>query len=82
MLRLYSTLHRAIVPFEPRDQGKVAIYVCGPTVQSEPHVGQEMPPLRGSPMRVLQGVLARMPQKSTAKKRKALQLLRKHRSSD
>jgi len=39
MLRLYSTLHRAVVPFEPRDEGRVAIYVCGPTVQSEPHVG-------------------------------------------
>ncbi|HWL48341.1 MAG TPA: class I tRNA ligase family protein, partial [Acidimicrobiia bacterium] len=39
MLRLYSTLHRAVVPLEPRDEGKVAIYVCGPTVQSEPHVG-------------------------------------------
>ncbi len=39
MLRLYSTLHRAIVPFEPRDEGKVAVYLCGPTVQSEPHVG-------------------------------------------
>ncbi len=39
MLRLYSTLHRAVVPFEARDEGKVAIYVCGPTVQSEPHVG-------------------------------------------
>jgi cysteinyl-tRNA synthetase len=39
MLRLYSTLHRAVVPFEPRDEGKVGIYVCGPTVQSEPHVG-------------------------------------------
>jgi cysteinyl-tRNA synthetase len=39
MLRLNSTLHRAVVPFEPRDEGKVGIYVCGPTVQSEPHVG-------------------------------------------
>jgi cysteinyl-tRNA synthetase len=39
MLRLNSTLHRAVVPFEPRDEGKVSIYVCGPTVQSEPHVG-------------------------------------------
>jgi cysteinyl-tRNA synthetase len=39
MLRVHSTLHRAVVPFEPRDEGKVAIYVCGPTVQSEPHVG-------------------------------------------
>jgi cysteinyl-tRNA synthetase len=39
MLRLNSTIHRAVVPFEPRDEGKVAMYVCGPTVQSEPHVG-------------------------------------------
>jgi len=39
MLRLNSTLHRAVVPFEPRDQGKVSMYVCGPTVQGAPHVG-------------------------------------------
>ncbi len=39
MLRVHSTLNRAIAPFEPRDEGKVGIYVCGPTVQSEPHVG-------------------------------------------
>ncbi len=39
MVRLNSTLHRAVLPFEPRDEGKVSIYVCGPTVQSEPHVG-------------------------------------------
>ena len=39
MLRVHSTLHPAVVPFEPRDEGKVAMYVCGPTVQSEPHVG-------------------------------------------
>jgi cysteinyl-tRNA synthetase len=39
MLEVYSTLHRALVPFEPREDGKVSIYVCGPTVQSEPHVG-------------------------------------------
>ena len=39
MLRLNSTLRRAVVPFQPRDEGKVSIYVCGPTVQSEPHIG-------------------------------------------
>ena len=39
MLKAYSTLHRALVPFEPRNEGKVSMYVCGPTVQSEPHVG-------------------------------------------
>lgn len=39
MIQVYSTLHRALVDFEPREPGRVAIYVCGPTVQSEPHVG-------------------------------------------
>jgi hypothetical protein len=33
-LHLYDTLRRAQVPFEPRDEGKASIYVCGPTVQA------------------------------------------------
>ena len=39
MIEVYSTLHGALVPLETRDEGKVSMYVCGPTVQSEPHVG-------------------------------------------
>ncbi|MFP3914015.1 MAG: class I tRNA ligase family protein, partial [Actinomycetota bacterium] len=39
MIRLYSTLERALVDFIPREEGKVGFYVCGPTVQSAPHVG-------------------------------------------
>ena len=39
MLKVYNTLQRALVPFHPREEGKVAVYVCGPTVQGEPHVG-------------------------------------------
>src|SRR5688572_1702517 len=30
---------RRLVDFVPRVDGEVGIYVCGPTVQSEPHVG-------------------------------------------
>ena len=39
MIRVHNTMGRAMVDFEPRVEGKVGIYVCGPTVQSEPHIG-------------------------------------------
>jgi cysteinyl-tRNA synthetase len=38
-LRLYDTATRAVRDFEPLVEGKVGIYHCGLTVQSEPHVG-------------------------------------------
>ena len=38
-LRLYDTAARAVRDFVPLQEGKVGIYVCGLTVQSEPHVG-------------------------------------------
>jgi cysteinyl-tRNA synthetase len=38
-LRLYDTAARDVRAFEPLHAGKVGIYVCGLTVQSEPHVG-------------------------------------------
>ncbi len=36
---VFNTLGRELQAFEPRDSGAVSIYVCGPTVQSAPHVG-------------------------------------------
>ncbi len=38
-MRIYNTFGRTIQEFEPRDRGKVAMYVCGPTVQAAPHLG-------------------------------------------
>ena len=38
-LRLYDTLTRRKKPFEPIESGKVRMYVCGPTVYSDPHIG-------------------------------------------
>ncbi len=38
-LRIYDTATRAVRDFEPLHEGKAGIYVCGLTVQGEPHVG-------------------------------------------
>jgi len=38
-MQIYNTLGRALQTFEPRDSGKVGMYVCGATVQSQPHLG-------------------------------------------
>jgi cysteinyl-tRNA synthetase len=38
-LVLHDTLRREKLPFEPREEGKVGMYVCGPTVQADAHVG-------------------------------------------
>ncbi len=39
MLHLFDTSSGAVVPFEPKDEGKVSMYVCGPTVYGPPHLG-------------------------------------------
>src|SRR3954462_11049677 len=38
-LRLHDTATRDVRDFVPLEQGRAGIYVCGLTVQSEPHVG-------------------------------------------
>ncbi|WP_131788039.1 cysteine--tRNA ligase [Protofrankia symbiont of Coriaria ruscifolia] len=38
-LHIYDTRTRRMRPFEPLHPGHVGVYVCGPTVQSPPHVG-------------------------------------------
>ncbi len=38
-MRLYNTLTRSVREFETRDEGRVGMYVCGPTVQAPPHFG-------------------------------------------
>ena len=38
-MRVYNTLGRELQELIPRSPGEISLYVCGPTVQSAPHVG-------------------------------------------
>lgn len=37
--RIYDSRASDVVEFEPLEPGRVGLYVCGPTVQSSPHIG-------------------------------------------
>ncbi len=39
MLQLYDTALGAVAPIEPRQPGRFGMYICGPTVSGEPHLG-------------------------------------------
>lgn len=38
-LQIYNVLHREKIPFEPITEGKINMYVCGPTVYDHAHLG-------------------------------------------
>jgi cysteinyl-tRNA synthetase len=38
-LKLYNTAIRSVATFQPIQAGKVGIYLCGATVQANPHIG-------------------------------------------
>ena len=42
-LKLYNTLNRSKQTFVPLDINNVRVYVCGPTVYDNPHVGNARP---------------------------------------
>ena len=42
MLQLFNTLSRQVEPFVPLEEGKVRMYVCGPTVYADAHIGHAM----------------------------------------
>ncbi|MEJ5255298.1 MAG: cysteine--tRNA ligase [Acidimicrobiales bacterium] len=38
-MRLFDTAQGRVVPLDPREEGVVSMYVCGPTVYGPPHLG-------------------------------------------
>jgi cysteinyl-tRNA synthetase len=44
-LVIYDTMQRKKVPFHPATPGHVGIYVCGPTVYADPHLGHARGPI-------------------------------------
>src|SRR5882757_5401456 len=44
-LRVYNTLTKQKELFQPVRPGKVGIYLCGPTVYKEPHIGHMVGPI-------------------------------------
>ena len=38
-IRVFNTMTKEKMPFEPLREGKVGMYVCGPTVYDSPHIG-------------------------------------------
>jgi cysteinyl-tRNA synthetase len=39
VMRLFDTAQGRVVPLDPREEGVVSMYVCGPTVYGPPHLG-------------------------------------------
>jgi len=44
-IRVYNTLTKNKEPLEPVTPGKVGIYLCGPTVYKESHIGHMFGPV-------------------------------------
>lgn len=42
-IHLYNTMENKKVPFQPREEGKVTMYVCGPTTYNYIHLGNARP---------------------------------------
>lgn len=42
-MELYNSHSQKIEPLRPIEEGKVSMYVCGPTVYNEPHIGNARP---------------------------------------
>ena len=42
-VKFYNSLSNKVETFVPQEEGKVSMYVCGPTVYNYPHIGNMRP---------------------------------------
>ena len=42
-IKFYNSLTNSVEVFKPLHDGKVSMYVCGPTVYNYPHIGNMRP---------------------------------------
>ena len=43
MIKIYNTMSAKLEEFKPVEDGKVSMYVCGPTVYNYIHIGNARP---------------------------------------
>lgn len=42
-MKVFNSMHQKLEEFQPLHEGKVSMYVCGPTVYNYPHIGNARP---------------------------------------
>ena len=42
-MKIYNSMSMKLEEFQPLEEGKVSMYVCGPTVYNYPHIGNARP---------------------------------------
>ena len=42
-MKIYNSMSMKVETFRPLQEGKVSMYVCGPTVYNYPHIGNARP---------------------------------------
>ena len=42
-MKLYNSYSQTIEELKPIEEGKISMYVCGPTVYNYPHIGNARP---------------------------------------
>ena len=80
-LVIYNTLSRKKETFEPLNAPNVGMYVCGPTVYGDPHLGHARPSITfdilfrylkhlGYKVRYVRNILSTMPTRETTRLRR------------